>query len=310
MPTCASGLDYNGIAAVSDLHTKPFRALYDRLERDQQEFDAKAGSFLSAEYRWPQSPLNNWSRAWEYPYVYHALDTWRRSHAPDARPVVADVGSGATFFPFSIARLGCRVVCTDIDPVCQRALDRARGVIPCVPGDVDFRLTGVGELPFSDGECDAVYCISVLEHIPEFEKTVAEIARVLKPDGFCVVTCDLDLRSEGRELGAAELARLSAALDEYFLPARSTRTIHPAGMLTTHNSPRRTYVPPRGPLDVAWRVAVQKVLKPLVGRKPGYVRVRPVSVLGLTLHRGVPAPRRSPGATSHGGVCRPAGVCP
>jgi SAM-dependent methyltransferase len=309
-PTCATGLDYNGIGAVSDLHTPPFRGLFEQLERDQQDFDAKASSFLSAEYRWPQSRLDNWSRAWEYPYVYHALDRWRKTLAPQARPVVADVGSGVTFFPFSVARLGCRVVCTDIDPVCQRDLARARKVIPHAPGDVDFRLAGGVELPFGDGECDAVYSISVLEHIPDFEKTVAEIARILKPDGFFALTCDLDLRSGGRELGAAELARLNAVLDEHFSPLRPTRTIHPNAMLTTHNSPLRTYVPPRGPLDMAWRIAVQKLFKPLVGRKPGYVRVRLVSVLGLTLTKGTPASQVLPATRCHGGARQPAGVSP
>lgn len=293
-----SVLEYNGISAVADLDTPPFQRLFDELEREQEAFLSCQSDFRSPDYHWPRSPLHNWSRAWEYPYVYHAIREWRETLGPDIRPVVADVGSGVTFFPFAIAKLACQVVCTDIDPICETDLAKACELVPHAPGSVQFRRTGGVDLPFNDEECDAVYCISVLEHIPEFEKTVAEIARVLKPDGFCVITCDLDLRPEGKELGATELSRLRTVLGEYFVPLRPTRTIHPVEMLTTHNSPQRTYVPPRGPLDIAWRIAIQKVLKPLLGMKPGYVRVRPAGVLGLTLKKA-----SSPISSTHGAKC-------
>lgn len=281
----ASGLDYNGVAAVSDLDTPPFARLLEQLERDQEEFLARESHFRSPEYRWSRRPLGEWSRAWEYPYVYHALKSWRQAMAADADPVVADVGSGVLFFPFSVAKLGCRVVCIDVDPVCRKDLLRAAEVVPHAPGKVDFRLSDGVQLPLDDGECDAVYCISVLEHIAQFERTVAEIARVLKPDGLSVITCDLDLRGGGHELGVAEHARLKAAIAAHFLPARPDRTVHPAEILTTASSPYGSYVPPRGPMHMAWRIATQKMIKPLFGRKPGNVRIRPLSVLGMTLRR-------------------------
>ena len=51
-------------------------------------------------------------------------------------------------------------------------------------------------MPFQDNEADAVYCVSVLEHIPNPERTVKEVARILQPGGVFVLTIDLDLQKE------------------------------------------------------------------------------------------------------------------
>lgn len=40
-------------------------------------------------------------------------------------------------------------------------------------------------LPFRDGTFDVVGCSGVLENLPDSERLVAEMARVLKPGGFC-----------------------------------------------------------------------------------------------------------------------------
>jgi len=48
-------------------------------------------------------------------------------------------------------------------------------------------------LPFDDEECDIVYCISVLEHISDFEKTIREVASLLKTGGLCLLTCDIGI---------------------------------------------------------------------------------------------------------------------
>ncbi len=45
-----------------------------------------------------------------------------------------------------------------------------------------------GSLPFADDTFDAVACMEVLEHVDDPEALLSEIARVLRPDGRCVVT--------------------------------------------------------------------------------------------------------------------------
>lgn len=46
----------------------------------------------------------------------------------------------------------------------------------------------INELPFEDETFDCVICAEVLEHIPEHEKALSELVRVLKPRGQLVVS--------------------------------------------------------------------------------------------------------------------------
>lgn len=43
-------------------------------------------------------------------------------------------------------------------------------------------------LPFPDGAFDRVICSEVLEHVPDYGAMLAEIERVLRPGGICVVS--------------------------------------------------------------------------------------------------------------------------
>lgn len=268
------------MAALSDLETSEWRELFSLLEREQAEFLALESRFRSPEYKWPRDPLHTWSRVWEYPYAYHHLRKWRRSFSGPGQPHVADVGSGVTFFPFSVARLGCQVTCTDIDPICERDLQRAAALVNTGPGKVTFRLCSQDRLPFADEELDAVYCISVLEHIPEFEKTIAEISRVLKPGGLLVLTIDLDLRGDS-EIGPVPHRRLVTALREQFHFHFSERITHPADVLNTSNGP---FTPPlpRG-LAKTWFLFKQR-LKPLFGRKPSTLPPFFLTIQGFVLN--------------------------
>lgn len=201
-----------------------------------------------------------------------------------------DVGSGVTFFPFSLAKIGYQVVCTDIDPICKRDLALARKCVLHSPGTVDFRLIEGPRIPFEDSECDALYCISVLEHIPDFEKTIAEMARILKPGGLCLITCDINLQPEdGLQLDSAQYARLMSLIDRFFLRVYPERTIHPSEILTTRNSPYPLKGSTPGFARMVCRLIKQKILKPLLGRRPGRVRTAApnVAVLGLVLRKGM-----------------------
>ncbi len=277
-----------GFAAKSDLENDTYRALYAELEAYQSGFLANSDRFRSAEYRWPHDALHCWSRIWEYPYIYAHMREIIDVTGPADRPLKAvDVGSGVTFFPFALAALGWEVVCTDIDPICERDLKAAIDVIKQDEGSVSFRMIEDNRLPFSDGECDVVYCISVLEHIPDFEHTVLEMARVLKPGGHCLLTCDIDLCPGGRgQLNSDQYASLMELVDSYFEFAAPGRIVHPVDMLTNGNSP--VLEVSKSLPSSAWRMAKKKMLKPMLGRKTGCVNRRglePLAVLALPLTR-------------------------
>jgi SAM-dependent methyltransferase len=101
-----------------------------------------------------------------------ALDElWER-----ARPrSVLDVGCGEGVLTCDWAdRLdGGRVVGIDLeDPKLQAEWDRRRRP------NLEYRAVEATTLPFGDGEFDMVAAIEVLEHVPEPESTLAEMARV------------------------------------------------------------------------------------------------------------------------------------
>ncbi|MHC4640653.1 MAG: methyltransferase domain-containing protein [Planctomycetota bacterium] len=289
-PEAKNVFNRSGLATLSDLSSPDHQAIYSKLEIEQAAFLDKESEFRSNEYTWPRDPLHDFSRVWEYPYVYHHLAAYLKTLPQDPKPVVADVGSGVTFFPFSLAKIGYQVVCTDIDRICKRDLALARECVPHSPGTVDFRLIEGSNIPFEDSECDALYCISVLEHIPDFEKTIAEMARILKPGGLCLITCDINLQPEdGLQLDSAQYARLMSLIDSYFLRVCPERTIHPADILTTRNSPYPLKGSTPGSARIVCRLIKQKILKPLLGRRPGRVRIATphVAVLGLVLRKGM-----------------------
>jgi len=45
----------------------------------------------------------------------------------------------------------------------------------------------IASLPFHTGAFNAIYCSHVLEHVPEDRKAIAELCRVLKPDGWAIL---------------------------------------------------------------------------------------------------------------------------
>ena len=271
----------SGLAAVSDLETKECQELFGQLERQQDEFLAQEYKFRSPEYKWPRTPLHTWSRVWEYPYAYHHLKKFRSCCSTNSSPRVVDLGSGVTFFPFAVARLGYDVICTDIDPVCASDIPRAAHAVAHAPGSVDFRLIENGSLPFRDGEIDAIYCISVLEHIPNPEQTVLEMARVLKPGGICVLTIDLDLRGDS-EIGFHQHKKLVSAIESHFDYHMPESTLHPTNQLDNTKGPCRN-IPMKG-ASLAW-FRLKQQLKPLFGRPRQPLLPYLLAIQGFVLER-------------------------
>lgn len=73
-----------------------------------------------------------------------------------------------------MAELGCEVRAIDLSPRMVE-LSRARGV--------DAELGDVQALQFADGAFDCVIAAWMLYHVPNLERGLAEIARVLRPEG-------------------------------------------------------------------------------------------------------------------------------
>lgn len=227
--------DFSGFAARTDVEKEDWKVLFDNLEKKQIDFLKYESEFRSVDYKWPRDPLHTWSRLWEYPYVYHHIKRIR-DQKNGKKLQITDFGSGVTFFPFAVAQLGCDVICTDIDPVVALDIPVAAKFIQFAPGSVVGTLIENGQIPVESESQDIVYCVSVIEHIPNFASVIDEMVRVLKPDGQLILTVDIDLQGNF-ELGIDEFEHLQNLLDVHFTKELSERTAHPSNMLTTMNSP-------------------------------------------------------------------------
>lgn len=251
-----------GYAARSDFETQEWKSLYHSLDEIQTEFLKSDPMLRSPDYKWPRDALHNWSRIWEYPYVYFHLQQYCQNRS-GLRPLrVADVGSGVTFFPFSIARMGYHVTCTDIDPIAERDLRKAIEIVEYGPGNVEFCAVKGDRLPFADSEFDAIYSISVLEHVPEFEDLVKEIARVLVPGGVFILTFDLAIKGT-QGLSPHDCARLKDSLIADFDIEYGYRDVHPGDILYSNTG---LYPNPLFSLGKLQLYIIKQFIKPLIGK--------------------------------------------
>ncbi len=116
-------------------------------------------------------------------------DAYRYATGPDARALaveavletnpcrVLEVGCGPGEASETIAASGAAVEAIDIS---DRMVELARG------RGVDARVGDVQDLPFEDGSFDAALSAWMLYHVPDVERGIAELSRVLRPGGRLV----------------------------------------------------------------------------------------------------------------------------
>ncbi len=272
----------SGLASLSDLTTEEWRAMFKLLENEQELFLKKEKYFRSPEYKWPRDPLHTWSRIWEYPYVYYHLKEWKTQYKGNGLPIVVDFGSGVTFFPFAVAKLGYHVLCVDNDPICERDMKHAISFVPHNPGKIEFQLNNGLKIPLNNKEADIIYSISVLEHISNFTDIILEMARVLKDNGVLILTIDLDLRGD-QEMGVEKFYLLRKEISKYFEFLYPEITIHPSDILTSTNGPYGFRKPER--FKLLKFILKNKIIKPLLGLKPAPMIPFYLTVLGMTLRK-------------------------
>jgi SAM-dependent methyltransferase len=106
---------------------------------------------------------------------------------------VLDMGCGAGRHAFEVFRRGGDVIAFDQDgDELAGVLElfgamREAGEVP-LGAEADIKQGDALSLPFADGEFDRVVAAEVLEHIPDDQTAIAELARVLRPGGTIAVT--------------------------------------------------------------------------------------------------------------------------
>lgn len=161
--------------------------------------------------KWVRDSLHQWSRQWEYPYVFSSLE----SSVISAQTLrILDAGSGITFFPYYVKEKfePAEVYCCDSD---QSLTALYRTINDGVSTGVAFSNADMRKTPYEDDWFDAVYCISVLEHTIDFEEIIDDFHRVLKPGGRLIVTFDISLDGT-RDISPERAAKLLYALNKKF----------------------------------------------------------------------------------------------
>ena len=94
-----------------------------------------------------------------------------------------EVGYGSGIFLPELARRSGRLAGIDV----HGESSRVEEMLSRLGIEADLREASLFEIPFEDGEFDALVCLSVLEHITELEEALTEFRRLLRPGGVAVL---------------------------------------------------------------------------------------------------------------------------
>lgn len=104
-----------------------------------------------------------------------------------------DVGAGAGRHSYEALRRGAAVTAYDMDEVELKGVEEmfgalvAAGEVP--PGGTARTVVGdILDLPYDDGAFDVVLASEILEHVPQDDRAICELVRVLAPGGILAIT--------------------------------------------------------------------------------------------------------------------------
>lgn len=109
----------------------------------------------------------------------------RLSAPPDS--TILDAGCGSCAKSILLASRGFRVVGTDFS---ERALELAAATVQAnrLEDRVFLRQGDILKLPFADCEFRYVLCWGVLMHVPDVQRALSELSRVVAPGGLLVLS--------------------------------------------------------------------------------------------------------------------------
>ncbi len=196
------------IPQVAEYEAVVNSGLFREMEGFSKEFIGRHGAALTGySNKWVKDPLHQWSRQWEYPFVFREVAAF----APSRREslTMLDAGSGVTFFPFFLrSRMPASTLwCCDVDIDLEPTVAAINQKEAC---PVRFVIANIAQTGFPDAYFDCIYCVSVIEHTGEHERITSEFYRLLKPGGLLVATFDIALGHSGdmRPAAAENMIRM------------------------------------------------------------------------------------------------------
>lgn len=117
------------------------------------------------------------------------LDACQSAGLDPSRARVLDIGCSTGILTRHYAEFFGEVVGLDID---DGAVDWAR--LHRAAENICYEIADSMELPFPDDDFDIVTCTHIYEHVPDAQRMLDEIFRVLKPGGVCYFAAENRLR--------------------------------------------------------------------------------------------------------------------
>lgn len=184
------------------------------------------------------SPGERWDR---HADRYDAATAWverrflaagRRWVLPRATGRTLEVGAGTGA---NLALYGTGVSLTATDPS-TRMLDQARAK-PAATAEVELVRAEAEDLPFADGEFDSVVATYVLCCVGDLDRSLAEMARVLRPGGRLLLADHVVSTSWPLRLGQRLLEAVTVPVQEEHFTRRPLSSL-PAHGLAVEESRR------------------------------------------------------------------------
>jgi SAM-dependent methyltransferase len=203
---------------MNDCAKQDFVEIYDEMK--SIALSCQPGWFrpllLRSRYLQGARGFNHWSRAWEYPWAIKAADLSEHSSV-----CTLDVGGGGSPFSIYLSRMGNDSYVADPSLELGRELTVTKDKKHCgspksfilnmmvkvtgihklwgqpvdsLGSKVRYVSSAAEKLNFANGYFDRVFCLSVMEHIPEeiWGRCMSEFERVLKPGGRLIITMDMN----------------------------------------------------------------------------------------------------------------------
>lgn len=172
----------------SSLKTESFR----KMERFSENFLNLYKKHLNYYFeKWVPDPLHQWSRQWEYLYVFKKIKLFINDLG-QKNLTILDAGSGVTFFPYYIQSNfeNTKIDCADYD---ENYEDIFKNINQEMKQKINFNNVSIDKTKYEDEFFDLIYCISVMEHTENFTQIIDEFYRILKPGGKIILTFDISL---------------------------------------------------------------------------------------------------------------------
>lgn len=199
-----------------------------------------------------------WAEHAAAPNTHNRVLELVRQHLPVAAGLrVCDLPCGAGLFSARLAQLGMDVTAVDIETVEPFQFDRTRLML----ADANQ------QLPFADGQFDAMVSIEGIEHLENPSLFLRECSRVVKPGGFVFLsTPNVDSYRSRR-------SAFFHGFPKYFQPKTAERKdawhLHPIDMTFVRGALRKTELQlvELAVNQVSGKNVLREALRPILTRK-------------------------------------------